>query len=132
MTETLEKKILIVDENKVNRRKVIKVLNRFNYNSKNGYKIKEEGKSSLAVERVEKEKYSLIIMAWVMKEMNGIQATEKIRKSGLETPIIIMSSGKDHLGVSKIGANAYINQNNVRWELPPILQKIYSDKKYKD
>ncbi|MCK5149738.1 response regulator [Candidatus Pacearchaeota archaeon] len=128
MTETLEKKILIVDGNQKNREKVIKVLDKLKYNSTNGYKIEEVDEGSFAVKMAKNVEYHLIIMAWVMKEMNGIQATEKIRKFDTETPIVIMSPGKDPLGVSTIGANAHVNKNYLGDELPLVLQKIYQNK----
>lgn len=66
-------KILVAEDNKVNQKVIQKILNKLGIESEiveNGFEV---------IERVKTNNYDLIFMDMQMPEMNGIQATEKLR-----------------------------------------------------
>eukprot|EP01117_Protostelium_nocturnum_P004819 TRINITY_DN1747_c0_g1_i2.p1 TRINITY_DN1747_c0_g1~~TRINITY_DN1747_c0_g1_i2.p1 ORF type:complete len:2138 (-),score=633.73 TRINITY_DN1747_c0_g1_i2:2166-7829(-) len=69
-----KKKILIVEDNSLNRKMVCKMLEKYNY------ELECALNGKLAVEAVEKNHYDLILMDVQMPIMDGLQATELIRK----------------------------------------------------
>ncbi len=72
------KKILIVDDTKINVSVAKGLLKKYNMQVDAAYSGKE------AIERVQSEKYDLVFMDHMMPEMDGIETTEKIRALGEE------------------------------------------------
>lgn len=126
MAEDLERKILVVDDNPNHRNMVIGVLDNLGYNPANGYPIEEASDGSIAVERARGVKYHLITMDWQMDKMNGLDAIEHIREFDKDTPIVMISTGHDDLGVTRLGATAYVRKEYVEQELPNVLKQIFN------
>lgn len=82
------KRILLVEDNIVNQKVAIHMLERL------GYKADIAGNGLEAVEAVERQHYDLILMDIHMPEMNGLDATRKIRHMSLvnQPTIIAMSA----------------------------------------
>ncbi|PZW37891.1 hypothetical protein LX95_02683 [Mesonia algae] len=80
------KKILIVDDNKLNQKITEKILLRKNIICE----VAENGK--VALDLVNKFSYDLILMDIHMPVMDGIEATEIIRKNDSVTPIIALTA----------------------------------------
>lgn len=77
-------KVLVVDDNEVNTMVVASMLEQFHISVKEVY----SGKEAVELERT--EEYDIIFMDYLMPEMNGIEATEEIRKLGkIKRPIIV-------------------------------------------
>jgi len=82
-TET-KPKILIVDDNAVNRKVACQIL------TKSGCNVNEADNGISAIEKVQINKYDLIFMDIQMPGMDGVEATQKIKKiNGLSLPPIV-------------------------------------------
>lgn len=81
-----DKKVLIVDDNKINQLVTQKVL------EQHGMTHKTACNGLRALEIVEKETFDFILMDINMPVMNGIEATQKIREFDVETPIIALTA----------------------------------------
>jgi len=85
-------KLLLVEDNVVNQKLAIRLLQKLGYNAK----VAVNGK--VAIEAVEKETFDLILMDVQMPEMGGFEATAGIRDfeakatPGRRTPIIAMTA----------------------------------------
>lgn len=83
-------KALVVDDNEVNSMVVASMLEQFSIEVTEAYSGRE------AVEKSKYEEYDIIFMDYLMPEMNGIEATEEIRKLGkVKRPIIVALSAND-------------------------------------
>ncbi len=102
-----EPRILLVDDNDVNRKVASHIL------IKSGCKVIEAVDGFEAIEKVQISKYDLILMDIQMPEMDGIQATEEIRRLKIKRcpPIIAMtaySMEEDRERFIKAGLDDYI------------------------
>lgn len=86
--QNIDKTILIVDDNQINRMIARKML------SKKGYQIEEAENGKEAVERTLETHFDLILMDYQMPIMNGEEATQqiRIRHSSSDLPIIALSA----------------------------------------
>ena len=76
-----------------------------------GAKIERVKNGALAVEMVERVNFDLILMDIHMPIMSGYEAIELIRKSGNDTPIIVMSASPietDQIKAEQLGCNGYL------------------------
>ena len=105
--EGLRKKILVVDDVAENRAVVIDML------SPLGFEMAEAKNGRDALEQVPTLRPHLILMDNVMPEMNGLEATRRLRQLPLckEVPVITISastSGDDESNSLMAGANAFL------------------------
>ena len=102
------KKILIVDDEELNREVLYRVL------KKEGYSVDEAQNGKIALGLIEKNEYNLIFMDLDMPIMNGYEAIDAIRNQlKKEISIIVLSANLDASSIKKvlnIGANSYINK----------------------
>lgn len=82
-------RVLIVEDDKVNQKLMKKALERFGIN----YSLAETGREALTMLVEEREEFDLVLMDCHMPEMDGFEATSKIRESGVEgVPIIAVTA----------------------------------------
>jgi len=76
-----------------------------------GYKVAVAGHGAIAIQKLKSESFDLVIMDIMMPSMDGITATQHIRLSNNDIPIMILSasnSSKDRIGGLKAGADDYL------------------------
>ena len=100
--------ILLAEDNMINQKLAMKVLSNL------GYKPQLANNGKEAVEILSKKSFDVILMDMLMPEMDGLEATSCIRKSGLEQPIIIAMTAnvmqEDREACLRAGMNDYITK----------------------
>ena len=81
-----EKKVLVVEDNKVNRIITCKILSNHNLH------IDTAENGEIAVEKASKTKYDLILMDIHMPGISGVEASKQIRIFDMSTPIIALTA----------------------------------------
>lgn len=105
-----EFKILVVEDNEINRKVILQKL------KKNNYRIDEAENGLKALEKVKSWKPDLVLLDVMMPEMDGFQVLEILRQtqSQVELPIILVTSMQDSEDIVKgfkLGANDYLPKN---------------------
>ncbi len=107
-------KILIVDDNKNNRMILNLLLEDYlDENSNAAFEIEEAENGAIAVEKAHQTQYDIIFMDIMMPELNGIDATKKIRDKDKHVMIIAVSAIDDNERQREIlsnGAEDYISK----------------------
>ncbi|MHC1703539.1 MAG: response regulator [Tenuifilaceae bacterium] len=105
MSVTENKKILIVDDNHINRMLIKLLLKSYGYNS-----VSEASNGHEAIISIEGNEYSLVFMDIQMPVMDGIEATKYIRDNlNAEIPIIAITA-YDCIEVEENGFNDLIRK----------------------
>ncbi|MFN3969628.1 PAS domain S-box protein [Flavobacterium sp.] len=107
-TKIKDTKILVVEDMALNQLLMKTLLDDF------GFECEIAGNGKIAIEKLEKKTYDIILMDLQMPEMNGFEATEYIRKTlKLTLPIIALTADVTTVDVAKckaIGMNDYISK----------------------
>ncbi|MBT5470960.1 MAG: response regulator [Nitrospina sp.] len=101
---TGKKKILVVDDDSL----VLSILS--SLLSENHYQVEtaEDGKQAL---KLLDDSFDLLLSDLEMPEMNGLQLLERLRKSGNNIPVVILTGNQEisvALNALKVGANDYV------------------------
>ncbi|MEM6717825.1 MAG: response regulator [Bacteroidota bacterium] len=84
--DTIEKRILIVDDNKINRVVTKRILQNKGFQCD----VAEDGMD--AIETLKENNYDLILMDINMPRIDGVETTKRIRKTDQKTPIIALTA----------------------------------------
>ena len=92
-----------------------------------GYKVSVAVHGAIAIQRLKSESFDLIIMDIMMPSMDGITATQHIRLTNNDIPIMILSasnSSKDRIAGLKAGADDYMSKPFELEEMMLRVQKL--------
>jgi CheY-like chemotaxis protein len=114
-------KFLVAEDNLINQKLILHILNRLGYTpdiANNGIE---------AIEAVEQNTYDIILMDVQMPEMDGLEATELIRRQNIKQPVIIALTANTMQGDQeeclKVGMNDYISKPVKLEKLVSLLEK---------
>ena len=120
-------KILLAEDNPVNQKLAVKILER------RGYSVAIAENGAVALERWKKEPFDLILMDVQMPEMDGFEATARIRqgeqKTGRHIPIVAMTAHAlkgDRERCLQAGMDGYVAKPIQREELFAAIEKLTS------
>jgi len=100
-----EKKILVVDDDPINRKLIIKII------SKKGFQAIEAGNGVEAINTLKTEKVDMILLDIVMPVMDGIEFLKEIKSKPeyINLPVIILTTDDSKkMEVMALGANDVI------------------------
>ncbi|WP_109022406.1 SpoIIE family protein phosphatase [Leptospira kobayashii] len=105
-----EFKILVVEDNQLNRKMITHIL------KKNNYQVDEADNGKLALEKIDSWKPDLILLDIIMPEMDGLEVLQIIRSklTQVELPVILvtaMQGSDDIVRGFQLGANDYLPKN---------------------
>ncbi|MDN3677636.1 CHASE3 domain-containing protein [Flavobacterium paronense] len=107
-TDIKDTKILVVEDMELNQLLMKTLLDDF------GFECEIAANGKIAVEKLKKNNYDIVLMDLQMPEMNGFEATEYIRKTmKLTLPIIALTADVTTVDVAKckeVGMNDYISK----------------------
>ncbi|HTE02211.1 MAG TPA: two-component regulator propeller domain-containing protein [Mucilaginibacter sp.] len=113
--------ILIAEDNYVNQKLTVHILNKM------GYKPEVAGNGHEVLEMVAKKKYDMILMDIQMPEMDGLEATQFIRQHMKEQPVIVAMTAnampEDREICIKAGMNDYLSKPMKLTEIISVLEK---------
>jgi CheY-like chemotaxis protein len=110
------KKVLVVDDQEVNR-ELLKV-----YLSKLGYEVKEASDGLQALEHLEKDDFDLLICNIMMPNMDGWQVLIEVRSDERikNIPVIVLTAKDEDADMFKgydLGANCYLTKPFTKTQL---------------
>lgn len=89
-----------------------------------GYKVAIAQHGAIAIQKLKSESFDLVIMDIMMPSMDGITATQHVRLSNNDIPIMILSasnSSRDRINGLKAGADDYLSKP---FELEELLLRV--------
>ncbi|MDR1933865.1 MAG: response regulator [Spirochaetales bacterium] len=113
-------RILVAEDHPVNQQLFRTILEKLGYNAA----MADNGRQ--AVDKVLAEKFDLIFMDMQMPEMNGMEATKKIREMGFEMPVIAVTANallEDRDQCFESGMNDFLAKPFRVKDLVPLLTK---------
>ena len=126
-------RVLLVEDNDINRMYAATILKKWHCN------ISEAENGQIALEKIRKKDYDLILMDIHMPILDGIEAARSIRtsfpKPKSEVPIIAFTANAlkgDKDKYLKAGMNSYISKPFMPDELFNIMSKFYNAEKHSD
>lgn len=117
--------VLIVEDNPVNKKIAVKILERFKI------KVDTAENGQIALDKCAQQKYDLIFMDIMMPVMDGLTATEKLKATGMQTPIVAMTANayeEDKQKCKDAGMDGYLSKPIVKQDLINVLN-FYLDRK---
>jgi DNA-binding response OmpR family regulator len=118
----MAKKILIIEDEKPMARALQLKL------EKEGFEVENAYDGIEGLNKIENNKYDLIVSDLVVSKLDGFEIIKSIRDQGIETPIIVtsnLSQSEDEKKVLDLGANKYFIKSNT-----PIVEIIENIKNF--
>jgi PAS domain S-box-containing protein len=113
--------LLVVEDNAVNQKVVIGLL------EVTRVKIVVAENGRVALQKIAEQVFDLILMDLQMPEMDGFEATKRIRDSGNDIPIVALSAAvmdSDRIKAISVGANEYLTKPIDFSELLATLERL--------
>ncbi len=115
---TMEKKILVVDDEDFHRELMQKLL------SKLGYEVAVAESAEEAFAILEKEKFPVIITDLIMLEMDGVEFCQMIRETDTKTVVIALSGYTELYDTEKLKEAGFDNHLTKPFKIEIISQAI--------
>ena len=115
---TMEKKILVVDDEDFHRELMQKLLSRL------GYEVAVAESAEEAFSLLEREKFPVIITDLIMLEMDGVEFCQKIRETDTKTVVIALSGHSDLYNIDKLKEAGFDNHLTKPFKIEIISQAI--------
>jgi CheY-like chemotaxis protein len=115
---TMEKKILVVDDEDFHRELMQKLL------SKLGYEVAVAESAEEAFSLLEKEKFPVIITDLIMLEMDGVEFCQMIRETDTKTVVIALSGYTELYDIEKLKEAGFDNHLTKPFKIETINQAI--------
>ncbi|RZM06985.1 MAG: response regulator [Pedobacter sp.] len=116
-------RILVAEDNPINQRLILQILKKLGYTAVmagNGYEV---------LDGLKKADYDLILMDIQMPEMDGLEATRRIRQQGIPQPYIIAMTGnamsEDRNNCLREGMNNYLAKPMKLESIKAMLRNAY-------
>lgn len=120
------KKILIVDDNKINIKLASRLLESYHF------EIDEALSGSECLEKVKNAKYDLIFLDHMMPEMDGIATMKLLKESGYNIPPVIALTANSYTGLKEkyleVGFSDYLSKPINFKELNKLINKFFNNK----
>jgi two-component system sensor histidine kinase/response regulator len=117
-------RVLVVEDHEVNQQLFKTILEKL------GHRVYLAGDGLQAVEAAEREQYDLIFMDIQMPNMNGYDATRKLREMGVQTPIIAVTASalqEEQKEALDAGMNHCLTKPFKKKDLVPVLDQWLPD-----
>ena len=127
-TDYSDKRILVVDDNKLNLKVALKFLSRYKFQEDEAYSGEE------CLEKIKNgEKYDIIFMDIMMPNLNGVETFHELQKiEGFNIPVVIALTADAVEGAKekylKEGFAEYISKPIVRERLDKVIHKVLDEK----
>jgi CheY-like chemotaxis protein len=115
---TMEKKILVVDDEDFHRELMQKLL------TKLGYEVAVAESAEEAFSLLEKEKFPVIITDLIMLEMDGVEFCQMIRETDTKTVVIALSGYTELYDIEKLKEAGFDNHLTKPFKIETINQAI--------
>lgn len=115
-------KILLVDDNAMMQKIQSTIL------MKMGHEIVSETSGSYAIVRLANQSFDCILMDMQMPEMDGLEATRRIRQMGNQTPIIALTGNGDdesRRACQQAGMNGFLTKPLKASDVAEVLNSIW-------
>jgi len=115
-------KILVVDNSRLLRHALCSLLS-----EQSDWDVYEAENGEVALDRIQEVEPDVVVLAVLMKEMNGLELAKKIRKLSPETRVIFMSS---HLSpqeaavITRLFGGNFVQKSDLRTELIPTIHRL--------
>lgn len=120
------KKILIVDDNKINIKLATRLLESYNFEIDSALSGKE------CLEKVKNAKYDLIFLDHMMPELDGITTMKLLKESGYNIPPVVALTANSYTGLKgkylEAGFSDYLSKPISFRELNKLINKFFSEK----
>ena len=120
------KKILIVDDNKINIKLATRLLESYNFEIDSALSGKE------CLEKVKNAKYDLIFLDHMMPELDGVTTMKLLKESGYNIPPVVALTANSYTGLKgkylEAGFSDYLSKPISFRELNKLINKFFSEK----
>ena len=117
-------RILLAEDNSLNQRVAKTML------EKQGFQVTIANNGKEAVELLTKQNFDLVLMDVQMPEMDGLEATRKIRQLGIKTPIVALTANafeEDRKRCLEAGMDGYLSKPIKIKELLNIISDLFEE-----
>lgn len=113
-------RVLVVEDNPVNARVAVAMLEH------SRYRVEHVDRAALALQRLEESTFDIVLMDCQMPEMDGLEATRRIRLAGLRLPVVGLTANampEDRRRCIDAGMDDYLAKPYTRHQLVDIVSR---------